>query len=1064
MALSQSLLSPAWDADGARRLERCLAAGGYAADEIASQRELWVADPQSWAPPVRDETLYREFLERLGVRDGLIPSALGPIVERQGSSLHPPAIAKQLGLPDLVATGWAVDVAQHWTGGNHPYTRYSFARPLTVLPGSVQAAGLQPTARREFAELVLHGLGEWDDNALAVTVWRPNRPTVQQDRHSWPTPLASALRHLPWLPVTGDDGDLEFRPPAQVWYSFEGDLPPFVPAMPRSVRELLGDARALARAEAAGLRRWGAPANAADAVRELGLALQDGAVPDYLSATFKKEYSRALASAAKEGAWPWPPGTEVVLAADRAGRLEALRPAPDELLYLPDGHDSLKQSLVELAGHPVLPADPEEGERTVSLLRAHGLRVLPLSEIDVKVFSSNQQVVPGPGRPLLVDGREWLVTVVAVVLELKGGPFRRRRTERTLRRLLAQLGAVRLARLPNVSIRVGGIDAPPPANVRSVPLPHAAHPTIAVWDAAGEWEELQSCASALSHLLSQPYLHDPLELALIKIEKMLGGASAHDLDDELLASALDTTAARVGEVRRGIEGDLDGLKRKLRPVLMCLADPADVHIAGDAVDRCASEQELEAVLADRHHDLALPAADIVALARRPSPLDEIRDALGLDFAAFNNALSALGPPYAPLTHPDLHDAAFATFAAQNHEAILDRLRERYRPVAERGLAIDRYVQGRNMEGLVPDPAWLPARRVPSEAQMRARVAAWLRGHGASDDLGAPGALAPVGEIRAKANARLDSLVARAAPLVRAWCRTRPSPIPPGWDGTPLLEATFALEANGIADLVEPVDNQLLEAIAAGAGWPDGMDLTVDATDLGLTDADLAVTAGSGSSRERPVPPPATIRIGSSVLPVGTDNLARIAEVALLSVDPIFLSETGKTSLAVLASPPGPDGHGRPTGRTVVTRNRGMNEDQRSAVGIVGEVAARAWLSRKYREVRWRSGYAAIVSADPHASDSFGYDFEVDWRNTTLMFEVKAFTAEAGSLAEFEMGESEVRAAQAAARNDRYRILLVTQALDPVERRIHELPNPFSAKGQGRFRVVGRGLRYQCAPR
>jgi len=81
-----------------------------------------------------------------------------------------------------------------------------------------------------------------------------------------------------------------------------------------------------------------------------------------------------------------------------------------------------------------------------------------------------------------------------------------------------------------------------------------------------------------------------------------------------------------------------------------------------------------------------------------------------------------------------------------------------------------------------------------------------------------------------------------------------------------------------------------------------------------------------------------------------------------------------------------------------------------------------------------------------------------------MFEVKSMRAEPGALAEIEMGDSEVRAAQAAARGDRYRLLLVTSVLDAADRRIHVLPNPFSAKGQGRFRVTGRGLRYQFAPR
>jgi len=55
----------------------------------------------------------------------------------------------------------------------------------------------------------------------------------------------------------------------------------------------------------------------------------------------------------------------------------------------------------------------------------------------------------------------------------------------------------------------------------------------------------------------------------------------------------------------------------------------------------------------------------------------------------------------------------------------------------------------------------------------------------------------------------------------------------------------------------------------------------------------------------------------------------------------------------------------------VARDRAQTEDERSAIGIVGEVAAPAWLTHKYSDVRWRSGYAAIVSGDANAGDGFG---------------------------------------------------------------------------------------------
>jgi hypothetical protein len=626
--------------------------------------------------------------------------------------------------------------------------------------------------------------------------------------------------------------------------------------------------------------------------------------------------------------------------------------------------------------------------------------------------------------------------------------------------LIARVRAVRIARLPDVTITIGEIQTHPSANVRSVPLPDPWYPTIAVWDAEGDWAELQACAPALAHLLGQPYLHDALELALMKLERLLADAPPDRMEASLLARAFDTTPARVAELRQALEGDVDHVKRRLRPVVAHLTDLDYRDRAIDAVDGCASEEALARLLAPHAADLAVAPNDAVVLARLASGMDELRDGLGLPFAAFNETLAALGPPYAPLTHPDLHEAAFAGYVGELADRILDRLRERYLPLAERNGEAHAYAAARTLEGLEPDLAWLPVYRVPTPDLMRARVGQWLRGHGASDDLDAPPVLPPVADLRTRNADRLDAVVARAVPVVLAWCRSRGSAPPLGWVGTPRVEAQFALDASGLADHIQLADNALLRAAADGVGWPEGMDLTVDATALGLREADLALLPGNGAPGRRGAAA-RTIRVGTLDLPVGNDNLARISEAALQTVDPGFLNQTGKASLSELSSAPGNARGGGPGG-TVVVRNAGMTEDQRAAVGLVGEIAARAWLSQRYRDVRWRSGYAAIVSGDPEASDSYGYDFEVAWRNTTLMFEVKALSGEPSGLAEFEMGESEVRAAQAAARGDRYRILLVTAALDPADRRIHVLPNPFSARGHGLFRVAGRGLRYQCA--
>src|SRR6266498_2396736 len=66
---------------------------------------------------------------------------------------------------------------------------------------------LSMPARRQFAELLLLGLRSWGDHVFSVTVRRPGRPLPQQDPHIWPTPFASYLRHMPWLPVEDSESD-----------------------------------------------------------------------------------------------------------------------------------------------------------------------------------------------------------------------------------------------------------------------------------------------------------------------------------------------------------------------------------------------------------------------------------------------------------------------------------------------------------------------------------------------------------------------------------------------------------------------------------------------------------------------------------------------------------------------------------------------------------------------------------------------------------------------------------------------------------------------------------------
>ncbi|MFF4850468.1 sacsin N-terminal ATP-binding-like domain-containing protein [Streptomyces sp. NPDC001194] len=1059
--------SAAWGTEGALRLDGFLNEGGARVPALASQRDWWINGPESWPIPVQDRAGWVEFLKALGVCDGLRLTRVGERIKPSyGNDLGPVSLAVRFGLGDRLAAVWTADVRARWTKFAHPWTQYEFTRAPAHLAGGSEVAALTDAARREFAELLIHGLRTWSQEMLTFSV---HRPTYQfKDEHVWPTPLASFLRGLDWLPVEHPDGPA-FVAPRQAWFSTDGELPAFIPALPLSIRRLLADKEVADRLLQLGLRRWDDPQHAGASVRQLGVVLSKGEVPEYLSVSFKRHYERAWSHVAQTGVWPWAPGKEVQLAVSRTNALGILASSAisveGDTLYVRDQEDPLKEALIELAGHPVLVASAEYGGAIVQMAEENGLKVERTSATHVQVrHSDGAPISPGGEAAVLVEGIEWLVVVVALAMELKSGAFVRR-SERGVRAALERLRTIRVVQAEDVEIAIAGTPTEPPSTTRALPLPDDDHPTVVVWRSTGGWDELQAATPAVAQLLGRPWLQDALELILVKLERYFEGHLPDQIDDGALAHALDTTEAKVTEIRRHLTDDVQEAVRLIRPVLACVAASHWDEEAEHLLARAANDSELRVIVERYAPDLPIPSDDLVALARTSTTPAELRDELCLDFRQFNSALAMLGPGYSPYTYPDRHEQAFGDFVGAHSDVLVERLREHYAVVAEEGGDFSAYVAARGLHSLRPDPDWLDLYMTPPLEVMRAKAREWLRKHDAEDDLDRPGHLQPVGLLRELNAVAISALVGRLIPLVHAWCHQHGVAAPAGWRNAVLMEAKNYIDRTGLSDLVELNEERLLNAVQHAVGWPDGMPKTTELSRLSLTQAHLAHATkhiqGSGGPSSTP---PRTITIGDDEVTVGRDQLSVIADLAARTIGETFLAQSGRVRLDAVVDVPRPrTAQGSRKPRIVVAKMTQANEDQRSAIGLVGEVAARAWLQRRYANVRWTSGYAAVLNGEREASDALGYDFEVEWRDTSRFFEVKALSEPVADRVEFEFGPSELETARRHARGSRYRILLITSALAPVDRRVFELPNPFSAQGRDRFRIVSRGLRYQCSP-
>ncbi|MDQ4021647.1 MAG: DUF3883 domain-containing protein [Actinomycetota bacterium] len=178
--------------------------------------------------------------------------------------------------------------------------------------------------------------------------------------------------------------------------------------------------------------------------------------------------------------------------------------------------------------------------------------------------------------------------------------------------------------------------------------------------------------------------------------------------------------------------------------------------------------------------------------------------------------------------------------------------------------------------------------------------------------------------------------------------------------------------------------------------------------------------------------------------------------ASLDSHPEFLSITARnTRLGPAPATGGRRGGERTSNSDPVTR---VSDLQLNAIGFAGEWLAYHWLLQRYpdqvTDACWKSKNRAAVFTGDLGDDQLGYDFAVPSRGGAVMYEVKATTRDGG---EIQLGESEVLAAQDNARNNRWRLLVVTNVLTK-HRQIRQLRNPFHPKSRGYFTFAGQGLR------
>lgn len=1066
-------------------------AAGVSAD-LDNLRLALLAPPSAFGFRLDPIDHWVRFLSRIGVQDGLRPLDATPAIGDRQGYWWAQSFAATVGLPPADHARWDAVVRSWPHVPRYPYTDYRITGSVMRLPGSGDYTDLPQPARETYGRLLVAGLATWENDALWVNVARPRSPN-QADPVAFPSPVREFLRSVAWLPVTrpGVPGEEDFAAPDAAWHYRDTDneaQPNFMPLVVTEVRRQIDTSQQVAdRLRALGLNVWNDRADALKRLRALARAYQRLDVADTLVANFRKAYERTWTLVAR-GAGPDPAGVlrgEDELVVTRRGRLgvHAIADAADTYLLVDE--DRLVAAVLDSIDVPVLPIDPRDGRAAAALIeKGSNVAVRTVGAADVRVFVDGEPVPDGEGTPLVGPGREWLVDLVALTLELRASAFNRQSNQR-IRTALEVLRATRLHAGADVAIELRGQPVALPPHLRRVfAVATPGRPAIAyAGDAENiDWDTLAMLGPKIGDLIGTVETANALETVTVSLARRLGGASFARPSDEDYSVVFEESVDRILEIRRSQRGGGATIAYLLRPAVIVLVgeDPlAELVRTSREPDPDAIAACLERV-AGRLPDGVTPAT-LVRQAAAATSLAGLRDTLGIDFAEFNAALAALGADYEPIRNPQGHVVAMASYLARHRDGITDSLRATSMDDFDRGVIPSGYAAKAGQlaaailrrtaapaewsHPLDPEPAWLDLWELPPDAAMAERVAAWL-GTGAGPEAGSVGSLPPLAEVRS-ANARaLAEFFARASMLLPLWAAKRGGISTPGWlaAGSP-DELVAEVSGRGLLDFRALDEAAIIAWLSLMDRWPADLPSSLALGDLGLTEADLAAQRDEANRvKWERLQARRSVALDGRPVSLDPDRIADLidrmrsglTEELLRAPDrPVTLEEIEERRRRKSSS----SKSGDKLGRRVPNR---MTSDQTELVGFMGELVADEWLRRRFgSSALWRSHYRRFVHNDGDlGNDDLGFDFEVlRVRRGPLMFEVKATTTD--DLA-FDLTETEIAVAQENAGHDRYRILFVGRVNDSEQRWLAVLPNPLSAGGRGRYRIVGRGIRYEFA--
>ena len=1076
---SEAMFGNGWSSSNGKALETLLQRCSTLSAELAAASGRLLPDFKEWKGG-GDVVQWHHFFGALGVRDCLQPTGSSRRIQQEVRAWQMVQLITSavIDLDERSSRVWRNVLSQFAEKIPHPNTNYHCELRAWRLPGQTDSLQFPQDLRRDFAVQVLRAVQNLSKEYFGFIM---SARGASWGHVEWPTPLQAFLTEVPWVPVVDNANQMVFVTPKDAWHFSSDDdhqKPRFMPLVARPIAKLLNEGYT-ERMRAAGLGILNDPDDAERALQVYVAAAEQDIAESRDVRRFKELFSEAWNEVARRGRYP-----EIkVIPVSSGGRistvpvtLDASLEASAQPVYFIDEEDSAKTRLLEELGHPLFEFDikDRQGAWTHLQTRAPG-RFIRLSEQTLEVHIDGIPIDEVQSLPLLPDlYGAWLVEYILCAAESKGG-WLFRRTPQNFARLRQNISSLRFLVGQRISVSMGGQLRALPVGLRGALTTRIGNQVILVAQSvrSPDFSLLAEIHEQLAAALNQPGLAAGLEAAFLRLMMRLPDGEVVPSNDEI-ADILGMEVSSVHAVRRMSQADLSAQIRFVHVLAVLHSQDEVSHQLEELLER---DDVGEEVLLECCNDLAaifgVAPRELLTHLSQIADFRGLQSAFNLDFSMLNSTLRRLGKYYSPINNKELHTRQFQAHLKHREIHYVEHLRSNFIGDFDSQNSLARYLRLRaELTALPPDPDWFESCDDLPDLVIEKYLLGWLQQQQLVTEL--PVHTPTLSKCREQNIHFLQSFALRYGKLVSAWLSSTREQVAQAcrslWQdpSAAKLGLSVLAQQRGWNDFRLLNDDLIVQWLTLDSAWPSGKQASHRPEDWGISltamhDAQEAAKQAREQQRRLRV----QITFAGDSFSALTENYVELANAlrARLSEATRFSSDSTESCLLADLPPspvktiPGAGGGGgnRPPPNTQ------MSEEQRKAIGFIGELWAFEWIKQHHLQKHgmeldencWVSGYRDIMLATKNGDDSLGYDFVVRDKQTTYYYEVKASS---GNPCRFELGPTELVAAQrySADTKNKYRILYISNATDPGRVQPLLIDNPFSSRGRKKLRIVGRG--------